>query len=1156
MQFLSVGELLESALVLPRGYEYSLVALSFLVAVATSYVALEIASRFRRSGAKPQKSALVLSGGMTLGGGIWSMHLIAMLALSLPVEVAYDPLLTFLSAAISVIMSSLAFSLLLYKNISVFRLMGSGFLVGCGIAAMHYLGMGAMVMQARIYYQPFPFLFSICIGIIAATASLWLMINSEKKSLKIFQPLSAIVMSVAMSSMHYTGMGATIFVKDPLATPGGVKILDTAYLSLTITLGMITVIVLSMVVTDMKKRLSGRARLLLLVLIMSCSIVIVIGVALGHLYNIAYMRETDSLKGLADAYIEQIESSSHRERFLTGLSPEEVYNNIEDKKSNKTPPLYKQFGNSGRVYIARKLDRYFIFYHSVGTHKARYSLIPAGAIGDDPIVLAMEGKEGLYRGLDSQGRDVIAVYSYIDSVDVALTVSIDIADLKEAFTDTNLTLLFTLVVATLLGAGLFYVISNPMIVDLESEIERRRIIEKDMRLFRSLIDNSNEAFIVIDPSTARILDANNRAAEMSEYSAGELLDISIIDLDCNIPDLTSWGKLEDRITASTSGIFETRMERKNSAPLPVEVSAKLVLVDGQRYFFSVVRDITTRKSLEGKLLLATAVYENATEGIMVTDQKGSILYVNEAFSNITGYSSKEAIGNTPRILKSERNDQLLYKELWETLKAQGAWQGELWNRRKNGEAYPQKTSITSVHDPGTDQINYVSVFYDITEIRSREEQIKFQANYDALTQLPNRMLFEDRLALSIEYAGRNENRLGILFIDLDEFKKVNDSLGHRVGDTLLLEVARRLEKSVRNYDTVSRFGGDEFQLLIAGANQPKDSILAAKRIFEAFATPFIIEGANVDTSASIGIAIYPDDGIETETLVRNADLALYAAKRDGKNRFQLFTQEMNKNAQLRIELERDMRKSIEEEDFFVVYQPKVDAKSDAVVGMEALLRWRHPERGLIPPFEFIPIAEESNLILKLGDFVLRESCRQTKQWNETYNLSLCVAVNFSAQQFRYEDLTKKIALILDETGMKPEWLQMEVTESMVMGDKDTAISTMIELSEMGVSIAMDDFGTGYSSLSYLQQFPLHTVKIDQTFIRNAPEKESDKVLVKTIIQMGQGLGLTVVAEGVEELKHVELLRSYGCDLLQGYYFAKPMAANEFEIYIRRQEDIS
>ncbi len=560
--------------------------------------------------------------------------------------------------------------------------------------------------------------------------------------------------------------------------------------------------------------------------------------------------------------------------------------------------------------------------------------------------------------------------------------------------------------------------------------------------------------------------------------------------------------------------------------------------------FGTVQDITLFKRSEEQLALAAQIFDSSVEGITVTDENGTILMVNKAFTHITGYQPEEVVGKKPSLLKSDRHDASFYQAMWATLFANGRWEGEIWNRKKNGEVYPEWLSITAIRDEHGRVSRHVAVFHDMSEVRGYEERLHFQAYHDALTTLPNRLLFLDRLQVAIAHAHRNQQHLAVLVLDLDNFKHINDSFGHTVGDSLLQQVANRLKEALGNDHTVARLGGDDFAILAERLSDEHGALQTARQLIDLFALPFDLKIYEPVITISIGITYYPADGEEPEVLLKNAELAMYRAKDEGKNKYQLFTKVLDAKVIHRLSLENRLRKAVERQEFLVYYQPRVAMASDRIVGMEALIRWQNAEGDLIPPLDFIPLAEETGLIIPIGLQVLHQACRTMREWLTTHP-GLRLSVNLSPRQFRQEDLLPAIKRLLDETALPPANLELEITEGAIMHNEEQALAQLFELRELGVQLALDDFGTGYSSLHYLRRLPINTIKIDRSFIKGLPDDSDSVAITTSIIALAEAMGLTVVAEGIEEQPQLDFLRQHQCAEIQGYIFSPPVPAAQF-----------
>lgn len=556
-------------------------------------------------------------------------------------------------------------------------------------------------------------------------------------------------------------------------------------------------------------------------------------------------------------------------------------------------------------------------------------------------------------------------------------------------------------------------------------------------------------------------------------------------------------------------------------------------------------DITERKQEEAQLRVAAAAFESQ-EALVVTDAKSTILLVNQAFTEITGYTPEEAVGQKVSMLKSGRHDDQFYRTMWNTLESEGKWKGEIWDRRKNGEVYPKWLSITAVKNNHSEITHYVSSQTDISERKLAEEKIKFLAFYDPLTQLPNRRLLHERLTHGINVEKRSGKKMALMMLDLDKFKHINDSYGHLAGDELLQQVAQRFKNRIREVDMVARLGGDEFVILLNEINTPEDAARVSHDIIEDLNKPFNLTKANnVLTGTSIGISLYPEHGGTPEELMDNADIALYKAKQSGRGCFAYFSEELTTAARELVTFEKRLANAIENCQLRVFYQPQVDILTGKIIGAEALVRWLDPEKGLIPPLHFIPLAEETGLITHIGEFVLFETCRQGKEWIDKGFEPISLAVNVSPHQFRRTEIDKLVMEVLEKTQFPPELLELEITESGLM-DQKKATDILKKLRDQKIRLAIDDFGTGYSSLAYLKHFPVDVLKIDKSFIDDIPHLKDDMEIAATIISMGLNLGFKVLAEGVETHEQLEFLKRKGCSTYQGYLVSPPIPADKFE----------
>ncbi|MDD1605220.1 MAG: EAL domain-containing protein [Methylococcaceae bacterium] len=577
-----------------------------------------------------------------------------------------------------------------------------------------------------------------------------------------------------------------------------------------------------------------------------------------------------------------------------------------------------------------------------------------------------------------------------------------------------------------------------------------------------------------------------------------------------------------------------------------ELRAAPIQWQGKQAYVIGVRDITDSKLKDDRLRQAAAVFDNIRDGVMMVDDKLRITHINTAFTEITGYTEEEVIGKPSSLLRSGRHDTEFYTQMWHSIATTGHWQGEIWNRRKNSEVYPELLSISVVTDKSGIITHYVGVFSDISKLKASELQLDFLAHHDPLTRLPNRLLLLSRLEHAIKIAQREEKTLALLMLDLDRFKEVNDSFGHLAGDELLQQVAQRLTSRLRSMDTVCRLGGDEFTILLEDIAHLDDAALVATDLINALCEPWqLSKDTEVRIGVSIGISLYPDHGNKPEQLLQQADTALYHAKAEGRGCFKYFSENISHAARTRMDIEVRLRRGISEGELRVFYQPQVDINTGRIVGAEALVRWQDPLNGLVSPTLFIGLAEKTGLITSIGNWVLNEACSQGQRWLAAGLPPLTIAVNVSPYQFRYSHIDKVVNEVLTETGFPAHYLELELTESALMQREDEAILILERLHALGVTLAIDDFGTGYSSLAYLKLFPLDVLKIDKSFINDIPQYQSDREITATIIAIAHTLHLKVLAEGVETAAQLKFLQEQGCDLYQGYLTSPALPAAEF-----------
>ena len=928
-------------------WDIPLVVLSVLAAMIGSFTALVHAQRMRESSGRSAWIWMV-TGGITLGLAIWSMHFIGMLAFHLPIPLGYDLPLTLLSALPAIAAALLGFYVLREPDISTVRIIVSGLLMGLGVSVMHYTGMAALRMSPPISYDQLIFILSVAIAVIASWGALLMMYQGERVKLPpmLRFVLGGAIMGLAISGMHYTAMLGTNISPGSVCMVGATRVAP----------GM-------------------------LALLVSLTALFWFG---GGILAALFDRRMARQNAQALAQLEQAHRQALREL---------------------------------------EYQKYALDQHSI-----------------------------------------------VCTTDV-----------------------------------------------------------------RGTITYVNEKFCAI-----------------SQYSYDETVGQNHRLINAGTHPKEFFRDMYRTIAAGKVWHGEICNRAKDGSLFWVDGTIVPFLGDnGKPFQYTAVRtDITERKKSDEALRVAAAAFETH-DAILITDVNANIIRVNQAFQDITGYSSEEVLGKNPRILSSGRQDKVFYAAMWQQLLNNGSWTGELWDKRKDGQVYPKWLTITAIKNEQGETTGYVAIFSDITERKQAEEEIYNLAFYDALTRLPNRRLLLDRFRLALSVSARSHHYGAVLFLDMDRFKTLNDTLGHDYGDLLLIEVAGRIRLCVREVDTVARLGGDEFVVLLEeiDANAQEASQKAAQiaeKIRTALAAPYQINGHEHHSSPSIGVCLYRGNEESVDALLKHADLAMYQAKDAGRNAVRFFDPAMQHAVEMHAALEADLRRAISNRELRLHYQIQVD-NEHRPLGAEALLRWNHPKRGMVSPAQFIPVAEESSLILDIGHWVLDTACRQLAQWGgNEQTRELTLAVNVSAQQFRLHDFVDRVTAALRAHQVDPSRLKLELTESVVLDDVTDVVAKMRALKVLGVKLSLDDFGTGYSSLSYLKQLPLDQLKIDQSFVRDIATDTNDAVMVKTIIDMAQNFRLNVIAEGVETKAQLGFLKQNGCMAYQGYLFSKPVPVEEFE----------
>jgi diguanylate cyclase (GGDEF)-like protein/PAS domain S-box-containing protein len=674
----------------------------------------------------------------------------------------------------------------------------------------------------------------------------------------------------------------------------------------------------------------------------------------------------------------------------------------------------------------------------------------------------------------------------------------------------------------------------------------------DQEELTSIFKNLQEVYYRID-SDGKIERVSDSVFTLLGYTTSELVGQKMADIYVK-PDGRE--KFLQAINAAGGRIFnqDVLLKHKKGKRVWASTSAHILYDENNEPngIEGIARNVTELKSHVLQLNKLTNVLNHTADMVMVTNTNGIIEYVNQKFESVTGYSSEEVCGKYPSILASGKQPEKTYQELWKTIKSGHKFETIFINKRKDGSLYYEEKTISPLADDMDNIIYYISTSKDITKRIESEKKLAHLAHHDALTGLPNRTQIINRLNQALYHAEIHNRLIAVMFIDLDRFKEINDTYGHNVGDELLIQLTERLSRSVRSEDTVGRYAGDEFVILLDDIDNEHHISILAQKLVDTLNEAFIIYGRKVKISASIGVSFFPTDGKTTNILIRNADIAMYRAKEIGKNAYQFYSNDLSAKIFERLTLESHLRHALEKNEFVLYYQPQVDLRTNHIISVEALIRWQHPYMGLVPPNNFISLLEETGLIESVGNWIIRTACQQLKHWHDLGLNHLHMSINLSSRQFNNPELFDNINEIIRNTQVNPEYLEFEITESMLMRKTSSIVSSLQSLSTLGIHFAIDDFGTGYSSLSYLRRFPIDTIKIDKSFIRDIPENEDDAAITKAIIGLAKSLSLKVIAEGVENNKQLDFLEQNECNYIQGYYFWPPVQAGEITGILQQQ----
>lgn len=1078
-------------------YSAPLILLSVLIAIFSAFTAFGTSERQYNSSLIKYKIAWNIFGATAMGLGIWAMHFIGMLAFSLPIPISYDVFITVISVIPAILACSVVLWMMTQKEPSRKYLMIGGVLLGSGIGLMHYTGMAAMRMNAVMVHDLFLFYLSILVAIVLATVALianqHVIKHDKYQFINKKQIISAVVMGLAASGMHYIAMASVDFY------PQTSSQLISGIGSNTLTL------IVSAVV--------------LVILLLAISIPVLLR------YKQTAEELDDNLKrmslalGVAKQGWVEFEpqtggiSVSNEYARMIGFEPTEFKTNFQEWQENVHPDdlhdalaaIQKMLEITGPVeheYRRQTKNGDWIWLHSIGeVIKRDKSGRPTRVIGIKTDITERKQSEQVLRVLAESGA--IGDENIFKLMVKQLAISQNtryaiIAKLNPAIAhQVN-------VIASWIGGGYGDDFSYSLI-DTPCE----NIIEHGRTLY---------------PNHIQSLFPNDRM--LVDMEAESYLGVPLINSHGEVIGLLAL--IDDKPMVENTHI-ESLLES-----LAVRAAIELERIESNK-----------------KLNLTSRVFGDTHDGILITDKDSVILDVNPAFCGITGYSREEVIGKTPRFLSSGKQAPEFYTEMWSSINEHDHWVGEVWNRKKNGDLYAEWLTISALKNSDGETINYLGIFSDITENKKQQKELEKMAHFDLLTQLPNRALFSDRFSRAIAHSKRSNSLLAICFLDLDDFKPVNDNYGHEIGDYLLVEVAERLKSHIREEDTVSRQGGDEFALLLGDLESFEQCEQMLERLQYALSRPYIIDGHNHNISASIGITLYPNDNSEPDTLMRHADQAMYQAKVSGRGNYHVFNTLDDKKVLQKQNQLQEIQQALVNNEFCLFYQPKVNMSTGKAFGVEALIRWNHPSEGLVPPFKFLPIIEGTELEIQFGDWVINEALRQLNEWRQQ-GVNLEVSINIASHHLQSESFLSHLDNALEKyPKINSQSLQLEILESSALGDLAN-INNIIKICRevIGVQVALDDFGTSYSSLTHLRSLPASVIKIDQSFVRNMLEDPNDCAIIEGVIGLANSFNRKVIAEGVETLQQGLMLMLMGCDRAQGYYVARPMPADNIAGWLK------
>ncbi|HEY0589472.1 MAG TPA: EAL domain-containing protein, partial [Pseudoduganella sp.] len=1114
-------------------YDPVLVILSAAVAIFASYAALLVAQLLPFAANRARRAGWLAAGGCCLGLGIWAMHFVGMLAFALPCTNSYDAGLTLLSTVPGMLASALALHVISQGPPNTLRLWVAGTLLGAGIGAMHYTGMAAMQFDGMIQYDLRLFLLSIVVAVVMATLALWLKFRLARLKGRWASPLwSSVVMGLAVACMHYTAMAAAYFVRDTRGADAAAGVAAPAHISPSTLAASVLVFTSLLIVVTIVATYVGKRRLfsfersyrLIALLILGWTVIAWLGASYfqQRMADELYQQQLQIAQEQAANVANNIEESAARMRgFALMLARDPGIRQIA-RQGVDTPGANERLAEMTRALKVNSLFVLDAAGTSIATAADAHLYIGKSFADREYFTQARAGQEGQQYGVSRDGKVGSLYYSHA------------IRD-GERFLGVAAVKLNAANIASMTGRTQAWVTdANGVIIHAAAPalshlaLPAARVHMLDPAQLRQRYARERFESVALEPWDRAAMPAVARIAGARVPSVLATRTLSDGSLAVTVPR-----PLPALLHQGT---------RRFWLFLLIEFSGSMLVAAAT----ATALYLRERQKADADLRVAATAFESL-EGMAITDADHMILRVNRAYTDITGFSERDALDHELLVC----DEPALQQRIWEGVAAHGAWQGEVWQLRKGGGRFPCWLVVTAVRDAAGEITHHVCALTDITERKASEQEIRNLALFDFLTQLPNRRCLMDRLQHALASSARTGQCGALLFIDLDNFKDLNDTLGHNVGDMLLQQAARRFVGCVRESDTVARLGGDEFVIMLE--NLPDDTEQAAEqaraigaKLLARQNEPYIMGPHQHSCTSSVGITVFRGEQESLEDLLKQTDLAMYQAKAAGRNTMCFFDPAMQTVVSARAALDADLRHGLSLQQFILHYQPQVDAEG-RITGAEALLRWQHPTRGLVPPMQFIAAAETSGLILPLGGWVLEQACAQLVAWaREPATAALELAVNVSPRQFYQADFVEQVMSALVRSGASPRLLKLELTEGLLLDDVEASIAKMALLKAAGIGISLDDFGTGYSSLAYLKRLPLCQLKIDRSFVRDILHNADDAAITKTILTLADSMGLSAIAEGVESVEQKNYLARQGCHAFQGYLFGAPLPLAEFE----------